>query len=142
LTGALRLVVTLPVVPDLGRDVQLLAGYAGLGDRLADALLVAVERGRVDAAIAGLDRLPDRLTDLVGRHLEHAEAELRDAGSVVQRHAGNGGHECSCSWSGTGPRGCGKAWVRGTCPGRRARHRRPRRPASRPGTCPGRAAGH
>ena len=54
------------------------------GDRRADALFVAVDRGGVDVAVADLERLAHGALGLVGRHLEDAVAELRDGVAVVE----------------------------------------------------------
>ena len=55
LEGAQRLVVAVRVVVQLGGDEDLVARQAGLGDRRADARLVAVHRGGVDVPVAGLE---------------------------------------------------------------------------------------
>jgi hypothetical protein len=90
--GAQGIVVRLGVVPQLGGDEQLLARDAGCGDGLAHALLVAIDRRGVDAAIARVERRGDGCDDLVGGDLEHAEAELRDLGAGVEREAWDLGH--------------------------------------------------
>ena len=57
---------------------DVVAGDAGRGDRLADALLVAVHLGGVDVPVAGLERLAGDLRGVLRWDLEDAEAELRD----------------------------------------------------------------
>jgi hypothetical protein len=91
--GAERLVVAVVGVPQLGGDEQLVPGNAR--DRLADAFLVAVGRGGVDAAVAGLQCRGDRVEGLLLRDLEDAEAELRHLDAVVELDGRNGGH-CDC----------------------------------------------
>ena len=53
---------TLVVVPQLGRDEQLLAWHAAAGDRPAHRGLVAIQRSGVDASVPGFDR---------GQHCPH-----------------------------------------------------------------------
>ena len=50
------------LVPDLGRDVQILARHTGGGDRGADRVLVGVHLRGVDVAIAERKRAFDRGT--------------------------------------------------------------------------------
>jgi hypothetical protein len=50
---------------------------------------VAVGRGRVDVAVAGLQRACDRRLRLLGRNLVAAEAEPGDRVPVAQRQRGN-----------------------------------------------------
>ena len=80
-------VVAVGVVVQLGGDEQLVARDAGRGDRGADARFVAVHRRGVDRAVAGLERGADGPFGLVGRNLEHAEAELRHVVAAVEGDA-------------------------------------------------------
>ena len=87
--GAARVVGLVEAVVELGGDVELVAGDAGGGDRLADALLVLVHLRGVDVAVADLERLGDDLGGVLRRDLEDAEAELGDLGAVVQGDRGD-----------------------------------------------------
>ena len=90
------------LAPDLGGDVQLVAGDARLGDGTADALLVEVAPGGVDRAVAQAQRLADDAGGLVGGHLEHPEADQRHRRAVVEvdpRKVGCGAHRSPCSSS-------------------------------------------
>ena len=76
-------------VVELARDIDVGAVDTGLGDRLADLLLVAVHLGGVDVAVAGPEggeggRLRGLGSDLIG-----AEAQLRNRAGVVERDAGD-----------------------------------------------------
>src|SRR5690606_23868079 len=73
---------------------DLVAWDAGLADRGADALLVAVAGGGVDVAVAGLEGGEGRGVGLVVAHLEHAEPDLRDRVAVVHRDQLRVGHVC------------------------------------------------
>ncbi len=101
-------------VPQLGGHEQLVAGHAGLGDRLAGARLVLVDRGGVDRAVAGLQRGAHRRDGLFVRHLPDAEAELRDSHAVVQCDRGDRGDR-----PGRGGRG-GRGYCGGAGHGRSA----------------------
>ena len=57
---------------------------AGGADRPAGPLLVAVHLGHIDAAVADLEGLTDRLNGVLGLDLEDPEAELRDGAAVVK----------------------------------------------------------
>jgi hypothetical protein len=83
------LVVAMGVVEALRGHEDLVAGQAGGPDRLADALLVAVGRRRVDVAVAGPERAAGDGGGVLGRHLEDAEAELGDVDGAAQRDARN-----------------------------------------------------
>ena len=83
--GAFGLLVALVLVPALGRHEHLAAVEPGGADRPPDRRLVAVGGGGVDVAVAGVERLRDDLLGLLRRHLEDAEAELRDPRAVAQR---------------------------------------------------------
>jgi hypothetical protein len=85
-------VVALLGVPQLGGDEDLVAGQPGGGDGGAHTGLVAVRGGGVDVAVAGLERLLDHLLRLLRRHLEDAEAQLRDLHAVMQGDVGDGRH--------------------------------------------------
>ena len=85
LARASRLVVALVVVPDLGRDEDLVAIDPRLADRLGDVALVAVDARRVDVAVAARERLPHDPARLgARRRAEHAEAHLRNAEPAPQ----------------------------------------------------------
>jgi hypothetical protein len=67
----------------LGGDEHLFARDAAGGERAADRLLVAVELGRVDVPVAGLERPAHGVLGLPPRaHLEDAQAEQRHADAV------------------------------------------------------------
>ncbi len=87
--GLLRALV---VVEQLRRDEELVARDAGVGDRLADAFLVAVDRRGVDVAVADLERVADDPLRLGRVDLEDAEAELGDGVAVVERESGHSCH--------------------------------------------------
>ena len=63
----------------------------------ADAALVAVGGGGVDVAVAGREGLLDRALGVVRRHLEDAEAELRDLDAVA-RAGRSGRRPRALSW--------------------------------------------
>jgi hypothetical protein len=77
---------TLIGVPELGSDEQLLTGNARGSDCDPDAVLVAVKRRGVDAAIAGFQGRRHSRPRLVVPHLEDPEAELRHPDAVVERY--------------------------------------------------------
>ena len=79
------LLVAVVVVEALRRHEHLAAIEARGADRLAHAALVAIGGGGVDVAVAGRERLRDDLLGLARRHLEDAEAELRDLLAVAER---------------------------------------------------------
>ena len=87
-----RRVVAVAVVVELGREEDLVALQAGLGQRPADALLVAVHLRGVDVPVAGVEGRAHRLRRLMRRHLEHPETELRDLHAVVQSDRRNLSH--------------------------------------------------
>ncbi len=94
--GAQRGVVPLVAVPELGGDEEFLAGEPGGGDGLAGALLVAVDRRCVDAAVPGLQCRRDGRLGLVVRHLPDAEAQLGHLDAVVEDDRGDlAAHELS-----------------------------------------------
>ncbi len=68
---------------ELGRDEDVLARKAALAQGTAHAAFVAVDLGRVDVAVAGLQRPAHRVLTLapVG-HLPHAQPEQRDLVAV------------------------------------------------------------
>src|SRR5262245_60390224 len=73
-------------IPQLRGNENLLSSDAARADRGADAFLVAVEGRSVDMAIAGLEsRQHGGFALLAGRNLPHAQAELRNFPTVVQR---------------------------------------------------------
>lgn len=71
------------VVPQLGRDEDVLAGNAGVLDARSDLILVAVNEGSIDMLVASLEGLCDGLLDLSRLGLPGAEAELGDLDAVV-----------------------------------------------------------
>jgi len=79
-------------VAELGGEVELAAGQAGLGDRLADLLLVPVRLRGVDVPVTGLQGGAHRRGGLARRDQENPEAELRDGLAVVQHDDGHVGH--------------------------------------------------
>ena len=87
--GVQRGVVAVVGDPDLGLEEDLVAGQAGGGERTADAGLVAVHRGGVDVAVAGLQRDPNGRNELLRRSLVDAEAEGQHLHAVVQGESGN-----------------------------------------------------
>src|SRR5699024_10576630 len=84
------------IVPQLGRDEELITGDAGLRDGAAHALLIAVDSGGVDVAVADFEGIGDDALGLVRVDLEHAEAQLRDRLAVVEGECGNR-HGCRLS---------------------------------------------
>ncbi len=78
-------------VAQLGGDEDFLARNARCGDGGTDAGLVAVGRGGVYVAVAGLERVFDDALRFFRRHLEHSEAELRDLNAVVEGQLRDGG---------------------------------------------------
>lgn len=86
-----------------GRDVDVLAGYGGLPDRLAGLLLVFVELGRVDVADAALQReCAGRDGGLPGVSAAVSPGEPGDGGAVEEGERGSGwdGHG-RCDWEGS-----------------------------------------
>lgn len=76
LESALAALVAGVADPDLRRDEKLLAGHAALFDGAANGFFVAVDRCRVDKAVAGGERIEHRLLAFGGiRDLIDAEAE-------------------------------------------------------------------
>ncbi len=87
--GGKRRLEPLVAVPDLGRDEYLGAIDSGCGDCPADALLVAVERGRVDVPVAEVECGGHGLFDILSvLDLVRAEAKEGDLDGAVK---GNGG---------------------------------------------------
>src|SRR5690606_29870548 len=68
----------------LGGHEDLLARQAGVGDRAADGLLVAVGAGGVDVPVADLQRRAHRLVGLVVGGLPGAQAQQRDLDAGAQ----------------------------------------------------------
>ena len=87
-----RLVEPVVVVPDLGRDEDVVTCEAGRPHTFADLALVAVQRGRVHVPVPGGERSRDEVGGDLGRHLVGAHPELRDRGAVGQGHAGRCDH--------------------------------------------------
>jgi len=79
-------------VAQLGGEEDLAAGHAGLGDRLADFLLVPVRLRGVDMPVADLQGGAHGRGGLARRDQEHPETELRDHPAVVQHDCGYVGH--------------------------------------------------
>ena len=80
--------VPLVVVPQLGRDEQILAGNPAGRERLADPRLVPVQRGGVDAAVAALDRGAHGAHRRLVRDPEDPVPQLRNPHPVVQSDVG------------------------------------------------------
>ena len=79
------------MVVELGREEDLLAGYAREPDALADLALVAVRGRGVDVAVAGAERDLDGLLDRAGLRLPGACAGGQRA---VRRRAGERSPSC------------------------------------------------
>ena len=93
-------VVALVVVPQLGRDEQFVTGQPTGCERAADPGLVAVQRCRVDAAVAALDRGQHGLFRLAVRNPEHPETQAGHGDTVVQPDVRGGrGHACTVAQS-------------------------------------------
>ena len=85
LVGGLEcVVVRVESVVELAGDEHLVARDVGPVDALTDLLLVAVHLGRVDVAVADVERGPHRVDRLLRLDLEHTETELRDLDAVVE----------------------------------------------------------
>ena len=69
-------------VPDLGGDMQILAGDAGGGDRGANGLLVAVHLGGVEMPVAQRQRALDRRAAGIALHAKGAEPEPGQADAL------------------------------------------------------------
>src|SRR5271166_5130801 len=80
LEGAQSFVETVVRVPELRRDEDVRPAV----QRLADALLVAIGRRRVDGAIPDIDGLFDYVCCDLWRGLKDAESELRHRSAVVE----------------------------------------------------------
>ena len=79
-----RAVVALVGVPQLGHQVEFVAGHAGLGDRAAGLPFVAVRRRGVDMAVTGAQRGAHRLLGVCGGDLENSEPDGGYPITVVQ----------------------------------------------------------
>src|SRR5699024_6733466 len=91
---------------------------AGVGDRAAYALLVAVDLRGVDVAVPGGEGLGGDIGGDIRLDLEHAVAELRDRVAVVEGDGRHVGVRCSHGTSSLrGP-------VQPTCAPRRSGERR------------------
>ena len=84
-----RCVVPLSVIPQLGRDEEFVARDSGCGDGPPDTLLVAVDRGGIDVAVADLERVGDNAFGVVRIDEEDSESKLWDAAAVVECEGGN-----------------------------------------------------
>ncbi|CUJ10681.1 Uncharacterised protein [Achromobacter xylosoxidans] len=82
------LVETVPVIPQLGGDEQILARHPCRAQPGAHAGFIAVDRGGVHRTVAGRQRFLDAGRGLLVRHLPHAQAQLRNLAAVVQFHCG------------------------------------------------------
>src|SRR5262245_54668180 len=80
-------------VAQLAGDEHIAAGETGLGDGVADLLLVAVHLRGIDVPVAGLQGGGHGLDGVPRVDLEDAEAELGDRPAVVQQDAGYLGHD-------------------------------------------------
>lgn len=86
-------------VPQLGGDEDVLALQAGhlgqsLLDTLADLLLVGVDLGQIQVAVANLERLVDAGADLARAGLPGAVADLGDLVAGVEGDSSSGRHFC------------------------------------------------
>jgi hypothetical protein len=75
----------LEFVPQLGGDEHVVAQQAAVAHRSPDRLLVAIDLRRVDVAVAGGQGFALGGVGEVGRGAEHAEADARHRGALVQR---------------------------------------------------------
>jgi hypothetical protein len=73
-----------PRVVQLGGQPDVLARHARRADALADLLLVAVGKGRVDVPVAGPQSGLNGPADLTGLGLPCPEANSRDLGARVE----------------------------------------------------------
>ncbi len=87
--GLEGLLPSLERVPHLRGDEDVVPGQPRCGDGLTDTLLVHVPPGGVDMPIAGTECLTDHAGGVLGRDLEHPEAQLRDGTAVVERERGS-----------------------------------------------------
>ena len=92
-------VTTVERVVQLARDEHLVASEAGCREGVADTLLVPVHLGGVDVAVADVEGGQHRVARLLGRDLEHPEAELGDPDAVGDRDLRNGCHVPASSGS-------------------------------------------
>ena len=76
-------------IPEFGRHIQFVAGNTGRGERAPNARLIAVGLRCVDVAVSNLKRFTHHALGVFRLDLEGAEAELGDAGAVVERDGGN-----------------------------------------------------
>ncbi|KAG0761673.1 hypothetical protein G6F22_018821 [Rhizopus arrhizus] len=83
-----RVVVAVPVSPELGGHEQVLARHAGRAQPGAHARLVAIDGRGVHRAVTGRQRLLHAGGGLLVRHLPDAQPQLRDLVAVVQFHCG------------------------------------------------------
>src|SRR5579863_8807486 len=73
--------------PELRRDKDFLARNTALSNSLAHAPLIAIELGRINQAIARLERPPDGVFRLLTlAHLPDAKPERRHGEPVVERY--------------------------------------------------------
>ena len=92
---AQRRVVALVGIPHLRGDEQLIARDAAVANGTANAFFVVVQRCRVDEAVARVQGGAHGFDDLVRRHQEDAEAQLRHLELVVQHHRWRFSHDNS-----------------------------------------------
>ena len=86
LNGGLGLLIARVGDPDLGGQEEFLPGQAALRQRRADALLIVIGLGGVDAAVAHIDGVQHAALGVLRRGLIHAVAQLRHFDAVVQSH--------------------------------------------------------
>jgi hypothetical protein len=78
------LIVALVVVPELGRDENLLARHPRLDDRGAHLRLIAINGGRIDVSVTGLECGEHRALGLAAG-LPHTEPDLGHACAAAER---------------------------------------------------------
>ena len=72
-------------VPQLGGEINLVAGDAAVADRFADALFIAVKCRRVDMPVAGVQRRAHcRLAALPRADQPHTQTEARHMMTVIE----------------------------------------------------------
>ena len=89
--GVERLVVAVVADPHLGLDEHVVAVDAAAADGVTDTALVAIGGGGVDVSVPDAQGGLDRRGGLVGRGLEHPEADGGDLDAVVEDERGRHG---------------------------------------------------
>jgi hypothetical protein len=74
--------------PQLGRDEDLVAGHAGVGETAADLALVPVGPRRVEVAVAEHEGVANRLDAVVAAELPGPEADARHLGAADAERRG------------------------------------------------------